>query len=161
MEVLKYHWRKSLHVTGNYWTFSNFRVRQLFAFQHSLFESYKDHKKRRLARATRHIIWGIWEGGAKPPSCFIPPFAECQTRIYVTDRSHTNVSYHQTLGYLSYNQTSATARTISPGIFGSGVFLHVSHIFCMNNVSLHKLHFSCLYWTCRLDSKQTWRVGLC
>ena len=66
------------------------------------------------------VLWlfisqsGLYENGGQSPSlCIIPPPADCQTRMYVSYRIHTNVSYHQTLRYLSYNQTSATARTIA------------------------------------------------
>ena len=70
----------------------------------SLFTHYKDYKKQRLACDTRHIIWVIWRRGAKPLSCIIPPFEESQTCIYVSYGRNTN---------LSYNRTSATARTKS------------------------------------------------
>ena len=119
MKVTKYHWRKSLHVPGNYWTFSNFRGRQFFGFHHkiclsvlnSLFARYKDKKKATSGSRYPPYNLGYMRRGAKPPSCIIPLFAECQTRIYVSYRSHTEVSYNQTLGYLSYNQTSATCET--------------------------------------------------
>ena len=48
---------------------------------------------------------------APPYPYIILPSEERQTRIYVKYGSHTNVSYHQTLQYLSYNQTSVTVLT--------------------------------------------------